>query len=534
MKTCPNCQQIYPNESTSCSRDGAQLAPGFAAAPVQASEPARRAPPPGAAASRPPAAARSPLRRVIIRHVVLDLFLLGFIVFGSMSYFSPPGQVSARQADTPAALPAGAPEGTQTVPHIVKPGESLPAIVSHYLPESVYMRRVELEAAVRQANNLGAKPLKPGAQIMIPGIPLQPILDKPVPTPKDFVARGIYLTAYTAGSGSGLDLIERWKEAGGNAVVFDIKDFDGELHVPFQHVYAPTPDITIRNLPKFIHYLHSLRMHAIARIALFRDEHLASTYPELAVHSRKFNKPWLENGKLVWTDPSNRAVQDYDLDLARLAASAGADEIQFDYVRFPAEGDQADAQFNYQKDHPEWPRSKVITDFVTRATDTLHPMGVLVSLDVFGVMAWAKQVDLALTGQYIHDLSRHCDVISPMIYPSHFFGFDGYTDPGDAPEHFISESMQRFESVTAGSGVVLRPWLQAFGWRTKTYSPAYIVTQVRVAHQEGSVGYLFWNARNDYSKPFAAMSEVKLVAERSLAPAAGGGHLKSPVTRASR
>jgi hypothetical protein len=414
----------------------------------------------------------------------------------------------------------------------VKRSESLGAIVSHYLSQTVYMRRVELDAALRQTNGLSGNALKPGAQILIPGIPLQPILDRPTPTPKDFLARGIYLTAYTAGSAMGLDLIQRWKEAGGNTVVFDVKDFDGELHVPFQHAYAPPADITIRNLPKFIHHVHSLGLHAIARIALFRDEYLAQTYAELAVHSRKSGKPWRENGKLVWVDPSNPAVQDYNLDLARMAAAAGADEIQFDYVRFPAEGDQADAQFAFQKEHPEWPRSKVITDFVTRATDTLHPLGVLVSLDVFGVMAWARPIDLSHTGQNIHDLSRHCDVISPMIYPSHFFGFDGYRDPGDAPEHFISESMQRFEHATEGSGVVLRPWLQAFGWRTKTYSPGYIVTQVRVANQQGSVGYLFWNARNDYSKPFEAMPEARLIAAHDLSRVPAASRQASSTTRA--
>ena len=220
------------------------------------------------------------------------------------------------------------------------------------------------------------------------------------------------------------------------------------------------------------------------------------------------------------------------MDLARLAAGAGADEIQFDYVRFPAEGDQADAQFAFQKEHPDWPRSKIITDFVARATDTLHPLGVLVSIDVFGVMAWARPIDLAHTGQNIHDLSRHCDILSPMIYPSHFFGFDGYSDPGDAPEHFISESMQRFQQATEGSGVVLRPWLQAFGWQTKTYSPDYIVTQVRVAHQQGSIGFLFWNARNDYSKPFEAMPEVRLVAahnpSRARRLASGDSHHADP------
>jgi hypothetical protein len=95
--------------------------------------------------------------------------------------------------------------------------------------------------------------------------------------------------------------------------------------------------------------------------------------------------------------------------------------------------------------------------------------------------------------------------MSPMIYPSHFYGMDGYKMPGDAPEHFIGESMERFQKVTVGTGVVLRPWLQAFGWRTPSYSPAYIETQVAVAKDHWGNGFLFWNARNDYSKPFAAM-----------------------------
>ncbi|HTK95354.1 MAG TPA: putative glycoside hydrolase, partial [Terriglobales bacterium] len=106
-------------------------------------------------------------------------------------------------------------------------------------------------------------------------------------------------------------------------------------------------------------------------------------------------------------------------------------------------------------------------------------------------------------------MAKHCDVLSPMIYPSHFFGMDGYDKPGDAPEHFIGESMERFRKITAGSGVVLRPWLQAFAWRTKTYSPEYIETQVAVAKRTGGIGFLFWNARNDYSKPYAAMPAMR-------------------------
>ena len=108
-------------------------------------------------------------------------------------------------------------------------------------------------------------------------------------------------------------------------------------------------------------------------------------------------------------------------------------------------------------------------------------------------------------------MAKYCDVLSPMIYPSHFFGMDGIAHPGDAPEHFIGESMERFEKITQGSGVVIRPWLQAFRWRTKTYSPKYIEVQVLTAKNKGGIGFLFWNASNDYSKPYAAMPEMQVV-----------------------
>ena len=87
-------------------------------------------------------------------------------------------------------------------------------------------------------------------------------------------------------------------------------------------------------------------------------------------------------------------------------------------------------------------------------------------------------------------MARYCDVLSPMIYPSHFFGMDKIAHPGDEPAHFIGESMERFELITKGSGVVIRPWLQAFHWRTKTYSPEYIKIQVETAREkEALVSY---------------------------------------------
>ena len=412
----------------------------------------------------------------------------------------------------PAVAAAGAPAlqlPPGTIAYAAKALTTAQYLARTHLTESKYMTVAEYVDAIAAANG-GKKSFKRGETALVPGIEPQPIVEKSRAFPKDSEVRAIYLTGGTAGSARGIELVRRWHEAGGNAVVFDIKDSDGSINVPFDHPLAlKVHNHPITNLPKYVRFLHSLDMHVIARQALFRDDNIAQNHGSLAVQSRSLHQPWRENGKLVWADSSNREVQDYNLALARYVAQSGVDEIQFDYVRFPAEGNQADAQFAFQKDPKiNLQREDVIAAFLDRAYSELHPMGVLLSLDVFGVMAWQRHIDLSHTGQNIVKMAQHCDVLSPMIYPSHFFGMDGYARPGDAPEHFIGVSMDRFQKVTAGSGVVIRPWLQAFHWRTKTYSPEYILKQVSTSKAHGGDGFLFWNAANDYSKPFAAMPVI--------------------------
>jgi hypothetical protein len=470
---------------------------------------------------------------------------------------------SVTSATKPIPDPALAPVGTEI--YTAKPGESIPTVAHHYLGRTGYLTSSELADAIRAANHKSeaSNILKANEQVIIPGILPAPIVEHTIPVPKDFEVRAIYLTGVMAASDHGIRIIKHWREVGGNSVVFDIKDSDGSVNIPFEHPLLGEHKVYIHDVPKFVHFLHQQNMHAIARIAMFRDEHLVVNHPELAVQSRKNHTAWRENGKLVWTDPSNPKVQEYDIALAKHVAQLGVDEIQFDYVRFPAEGDQKDAQFVFQGQQPEAPqadaqagdrqdscgderlarpakakrggtvptadakasapaakpcraaiprgpqRSDVITGFLKKAYAELHPTGVLLSLDVFGVMAWQRQVDLSHTGQDIVGMAKYSDVISPMIYPSHFFGMDGIEHPGDEPAHFIGESMDRFELITKGSGVVIRPWLQAFHWRTKTYSPEYIKIQVETARAKGGIGFLFWNAANDYSKPYEAMPEMK-------------------------
>ena len=506
---------------------------------------------------------------------------------------------------TPQPKPIAAP-GTEI--YTAKRGEAIPTIARHYLGKTSYLTSSELAQAIRAVNHKpdSSNILKANEEIIIPGILPAPITEKTIPVAKDFEVRAVYLTGVMAASDHGIRIIKHWREVGGNAVVFDIKDSDGSVNIPFEHPLLGEHKVYIHDVPKFVHFLHQQNMHAIARIAMFRDERLVVTHPELAVQSRKNHAAWRENGKLVWTDPSNLKVQDYDIALAKHVAQLGVDEIQFDYVRFPAEGDQKDAEFVFQKDQPEIQqaevqqdtcgdgrlgrpataepsgsgknatanivpkgqkntahgasrgsdanesapkgrktgcqvatkprgpqRADVIAGFLKKAYAELHPTGVLLSLDVFGVMAWQRQVDLSHTGQDIVQMARYCDVLSPMIYPSHFFGMDNIAHPGDEPAHFIGESMDRFMLITKGSGVVIRPWLQAFHWRTKTYSPEYIKIQVETAKAKGGDGFLFWNAANDYSKPYAAMPEMKAVNAKQKDKYFRGDELPAPTVQAA-
>src|SRR5947209_4829282 len=138
------------------------------------------------------------------------------------------------------------------------------------------MTVAELESAIREQNHLpkGAW-VKANTQLTIPGTETQPILEHSRRDPADMEVRAIYLTGATAGSALGLKMVEHWRTVGGNAVCFDIKDSDGTTSIPFEHPLAPHNRHAIENLPKYVRWLHAHQMHAIARIALFRDEHIA-------------------------------------------------------------------------------------------------------------------------------------------------------------------------------------------------------------------------------------------------------------------
>jgi len=159
---------------------------------------------------------------------------------------------STSNSPTPAVAPPG------TTLYVAKRGDSIPLVARHYLSQTSYLTSTELAQAIRNTNaDAHGTFLKPGQQVIIPGILDAPIIEKSVPVARDFEVRAVYLTGVMAASDRGMRIIRRWREVGGNAVVFDIKDSDGAVNIPFEHPLLGSHRSAIRDLPKFVRFVHS-------------------------------------------------------------------------------------------------------------------------------------------------------------------------------------------------------------------------------------------------------------------------------------
>lgn len=326
--------------------------------------------------------------------------------------------------------------------------------------------------------------------------------------PKNFEAKGIYMTATSMQIDRFYKLVDGLQKAGGNTVVFDAKDEDGivsyKSNVPLAKQIGASEQGPLRDLKKRVDYLHSKGIHVVGRICLFHDPILAKKRPDLALKTYA-GKAFPEKGKPAWSDPYLPAVQQYNIDLAKELVAQGVDEVQFDYIRYPAQGKIK--EINYGFDPAKTPKHTVITGFLKRAYDEMHRAGKLVSIDVYGVIAWQQSIDERITGQRVQDLAKYTDAICPMVYPSHFGpGFDKYSKPGDQPYYFVSKGVAKLSKLTEGSGVTIRPWLQAFPWRVSNYGPAYVTTQLKAARDEKAIGWMMWNAGNKYEAAYSGIS----------------------------
>jgi hypothetical protein len=304
--------------------------------------------------------------------------------------------------------------------------------------------------------------------------------------------RGVHVTMPLASIPGRID--EYLSSPGLNTLEVDIKDENGEVGFvegapPLaRQVGAAKSYYRSRQL---VNKVRQSGAYLIGRVVVFQDPMLAEARPGLAVRSRD-GSLWRTSAGHAWTNPYDRRVWAYNVAVAKAAAEAGYDEIQFDYVRFPSDGDVSSAVF------PKGPKRVngwVIAEFIQYAATRLRPLGVRVSVDLFGLSATR---DLGV-GQVPRRLARYVDAIYPMVYPSHYqSGEHGLDDPSGEPGLTVSRSLLDFTRELRGRKVKLIPWLEDFSLgRERT--PQEVRAQIEAARDAGASGYLLWNPAGEYT-----------------------------------
>ena len=379
------------------------------------------------------------------------------------------------------------------VTYTVKSGDTLVKIATQYFPLSESYTKGEFVDEIKKLNNIGIKGISPGQVLTIPVVRTEPVKPHSVKRPKTFKALGLYANQWTAGSRQVLSISEQIKRYGANTMVFDAKEVQGlptyKSAVQQQYTGLSSYDYPIKDLAKLVDYLHKKNIHVVARVCMFKDLHNSS-----ANQKWRFDKDWV--------NPANKTVQEYNLAIIRELMGFGVDEIQIDYFRYPTDG-KANTGIEGKS------RSDVLTEYAARIHELTSSNGVLLSLDMFGIVNWLKDEDIRTLGQDVRKLKDHFDIISPMLYPSHFpNGFSGEKNPADKPYYFVSRGIIRMKALV-GDKVTIRPWLQSFPLHiTIGYDPAYIESQIKAADDSGSVGWLLWSPGNHYDEAYRALEDM--------------------------
>ncbi|MDL4842927.1 putative glycoside hydrolase [Aquibacillus rhizosphaerae] len=325
--------------------------------------------------------------------------------------------------------------------------------------------------------------------------------------------RGLYVTGHSAGGSRFENLINLINSTELNAMVIDIKDDHGYITFELEegHQFEKMGKNFIKDPREMLKVLEKEGIYPIARIVVFKDTILAKERPDLS---------FTENGK-VWSNskgdsfvsPFQKEVWEYNVEVAKIAAELGFKEIQFDYVRFPEGFEKRDEELSYSLgDYKDSEldnvkkRVEAVTDFVKYAREELDYYDVDVSVDIFGYAATIEETPGI--GQNFSKISDNVDVISSMIYPSHWTPYFGIDKPDEKPYELVNE-YAKVENEVLGkleNAPTSRPWIQDFEapWlysgATKQYGVQEVEAQIKALNENGIEEFLLWNAGNTYTE----------------------------------
>ncbi|TFE30759.1 putative glycoside hydrolase [Cohnella luojiensis] len=328
------------------------------------------------------------------------------------------------------------------------------------------------------------------------------------PQPDAPIVKGIYVTAYSAGGERMAKLLNLLDKTELNAMVIDVKDDLGNItyktdNPTLQKLGSPQP--YIKDIHKLMSTLKEHEIYPIARVVVFKDSVLAKKHPGYSF-VQKDGTIWQNKNKDKFVNPYRKEVWDYNVEVAKEAAKLGFKEIQFDYVRFPEGFEKKADGLKFTKN--ELSRVDIVEGFVAYAKKELEPLGVRVSVDIFGYAASVPAAEGI--GQDFVKISNAVHVISPMIYPSHYStGWFKQKDPDKAPYATIKGAMVDTHKKLDPLGKnkpIIRPWIQDFtaSWLGSGHYAKYgakeVQAQIKALNDSGVQEYLLWNAGNKYTE----------------------------------
>ena len=325
--------------------------------------------------------------------------------------------------------------------------------------------------------------------------------------------RGIYVSAHSVALKGRLDeLIELAKKNNINAFVIDVKGDYGELTFPMsdeinKYTKSANKNPIIKEIEPVIKKLKDNGIYTIARIVSFKDTIYAKENPDKIIVYKDGGKAFTNSDGLVWVSAYDKNLWEYNVTVAKEAAKAGFNEIQFDYVRFPASnGGKLDKVLNY-RNADNMTKAEAIQKYLNYAKKELSPYNVYISADIYGQVGSSSD-DMSL-GQFWEAVSSEVDYVSPMMYPSHYgkgvYGLDiPDANPYKTIYHSTKDSINRNNNIS--SPAIIRPWIQAF---TATwvkghihYGSKEVKEQIKAMKDLGVDEYILWSATNRYENFF--------------------------------
>ncbi len=307
-----------------------------------------------------------------------------------------------------------------------------------------------------------------------------------------------------------------------NSIIIDIRDYTGKIAFPTENPVLKdmvSDECGARDMKDFLKLLHDKNIYVIGRITVFQNPYYTKLHPDQAVQ-HKNGGVWKDKKGLAFVDVGATPYWDTVVELAKESHAIGFDEINFDYIRYPSDGDMAAAVY-MKRDGKT--KQELLEDFFKYLHEKVAPTGMVTSADLFG-MTTTNTDDLNI-GQVLERTLPYFDYIAPMVYPSHYPpGFNGYKNVNehsyDIIHYSMSEAVRRTMATTttveasahtpiastspqlyskpAYSASKMRPWLQDFDYPVE-YTPAMVAAQIKANEDVGLNSYLFWDPANKYS-----------------------------------